>query len=66
MSAAGVTDVLCRAIEEREHDFILCNYANGDMVGPHRLLPRGDQGGGDGGRSAWRACSRRPSERARA
>ena len=33
MSAAGVTDVLCRAIESREHDFVLCNYANGDMVG---------------------------------
>jgi 2,3-bisphosphoglycerate-independent phosphoglycerate mutase len=33
MSAAGVTDVLCRAIEARSHDFILCNYANADMVG---------------------------------
>ena len=25
--------MLCRAIEQQEHDFILCNYANGDMVG---------------------------------
>ena len=33
MSAVGVTDVLCQSIEAREHDFILCNYANGDMVG---------------------------------
>src|SRR5512134_1716703 len=33
MSAAGVTDVLCRAIEARTHDFVLCNYANADMVG---------------------------------
>lgn len=33
MSAVGVTDVLCGAISDREHDFILCNYANGDMVG---------------------------------
>jgi hypothetical protein len=33
MSATGVTDVLCRAIEARSHDFILCNYANADMVG---------------------------------
>jgi 2,3-bisphosphoglycerate-independent phosphoglycerate mutase len=33
MSAAGVTDVLCGAIEARAHEFILCNYANGDMVG---------------------------------
>ena len=38
MSAAGVTDVLCQAIEAREHDFILCNYANGDMVGHSGVL----------------------------
>src|SRR5947207_12110496 len=31
MSAPGVTDVLCKAIEAGQHDFILCNYANGDM-----------------------------------
>lgn len=39
MSAPGVTDVLCRAIEGREHDFILCNYANGDMVGHTGSIP---------------------------
>jgi 2,3-bisphosphoglycerate-independent phosphoglycerate mutase len=39
MSALGVTDVLCQAIEKREHDFILCNYANGDMVGHTGSLP---------------------------
>jgi 2,3-bisphosphoglycerate-independent phosphoglycerate mutase len=33
MSAVGVTDVLCGAMERGEHDFVLCNYANGDMVG---------------------------------
>jgi len=33
MSAAGITDVLCQGIEARRHDFILANYANGDMVG---------------------------------
>ena len=33
MSAPGVTDVLCKGIEDGEHEFILCNYANGDMVG---------------------------------
>jgi 2,3-bisphosphoglycerate-independent phosphoglycerate mutase len=38
MSAAGVTDVLCRAIEAKQHDFILCNYANGDMVGHSGVL----------------------------
>jgi 2,3-bisphosphoglycerate-independent phosphoglycerate mutase len=39
MSAAGVTDVLCTAIEKGEHEFILCNYANGDMVGHSGSLP---------------------------
>ena len=38
MSAPGVTEVLCRAIESREFDFILCNYANGDMVGHTGVL----------------------------
>ena len=33
MSAPGITDVLCPAIDGEEHDFILCNYANADMVG---------------------------------
>jgi 2,3-bisphosphoglycerate-independent phosphoglycerate mutase len=39
MSAAGVTDVLCNAINGRKHDFILCNYANGDMVGHTGSIP---------------------------
>jgi 2,3-bisphosphoglycerate-independent phosphoglycerate mutase len=39
MSAYGVTDVLCRAIEGKKHDFILCNYANGDMVGHTGSMP---------------------------
>ena len=39
MSAPGVTDVLCSAIEKRDHDFILCNYANGDMVGHTGSMP---------------------------
>ena len=33
MSAPGITDVLCKGIEARDHEFILVNYANGDMVG---------------------------------
>ncbi len=33
MSAPGITDVLCTSIEAKSHDFILCNYANADMVG---------------------------------
>ena len=39
MSAPGVTDVLCKAIADKDHDFILCNYANGDMVGHSGVLP---------------------------
>ena len=39
MSAPGVTDVLCDAITRAEHQFVLCNYANGDMVGHSGSLP---------------------------
>ena len=39
MSAVGVTDVLCRAIESGSYDFTLCNYANCDMVGHTGVLP---------------------------
>jgi 2,3-bisphosphoglycerate-independent phosphoglycerate mutase len=39
MSAPGITDVLCDAIGREEHDFILCNYANADMVGHSGSLP---------------------------
>jgi 2,3-bisphosphoglycerate-independent phosphoglycerate mutase len=39
MSAPGITDVLCAAIAEKEHQFILCNYANGDMVGHTGSIP---------------------------
>jgi 2,3-bisphosphoglycerate-independent phosphoglycerate mutase len=39
MSALGITDVLCDSIENNEHDFTLCNYANGDMVGHTGSIP---------------------------
>jgi 2,3-bisphosphoglycerate-independent phosphoglycerate mutase len=39
MSAPGITDVLCSAIAARDHDFILCNYANADMVGHTGNIP---------------------------
>jgi 2,3-bisphosphoglycerate-independent phosphoglycerate mutase len=39
MSAPGVTDVLCRAIDGGSFDFTLCNYANCDMVGHTGVLP---------------------------
>ena len=39
MSADGVTDALCSGIESLEHEFILCNYANADMVGHSGSIP---------------------------
>ena len=39
MSAFGITDVLCAAIAAHEHDFVLCNYANADMVGHTGSIP---------------------------
>jgi 2,3-bisphosphoglycerate-independent phosphoglycerate mutase len=39
MSAPGITDALCRTIDQGEHDFILCNFANADMVGHTGVLP---------------------------
>ena len=39
MSASGVCDVLCHALEHRTHDFVLCNFANADMVGHTGSLP---------------------------
>jgi 2,3-bisphosphoglycerate-independent phosphoglycerate mutase len=39
MSADGVTDALVNGISSGEHDFILCNYANADMVGHSGSIP---------------------------
>ncbi len=39
MSAAGVCDILCDALAHRTHDFVLCNFANTDMVGHTGSLP---------------------------
>jgi len=39
MSAAGITETLCAALDRREHDFMLCNFANADMVGHTGVLP---------------------------
>lgn len=38
MSAAELTDRLVEAIESKEYDVIICNYANGDMVGHTGIL----------------------------
>ncbi|HZE07915.1 MAG TPA: 2,3-bisphosphoglycerate-independent phosphoglycerate mutase, partial [Gemmatimonadaceae bacterium] len=39
MSADGVTEALCKGISSRDQDFILCNYANADMVGHSGSIP---------------------------
>ena len=39
MSAAGVTDALVKGITSGDFDFILCNYANADMVGHSGSIP---------------------------
>ena len=39
MSAAGVCDILCDALANRSHDFMLCNFANTDMVGHTGSIP---------------------------
>jgi 2,3-bisphosphoglycerate-independent phosphoglycerate mutase len=39
MNAEGVTDALCKGISSGEQDFILCNYANADMVGHSGSIP---------------------------
>ena len=39
MSAAGICDGLVDALETRKYDFILCNFANCDMVGHTGSLP---------------------------
>lgn len=39
MSAVGITDTLCDALKRRTHDFILCNFANADMVGHTGVMP---------------------------
>ncbi|MEO8479656.1 MAG: 2,3-bisphosphoglycerate-independent phosphoglycerate mutase [Gemmatimonadota bacterium] len=39
MSAVGITDTLIGALDRGDHDFLLCNYANADMVGHTGVLP---------------------------
>jgi 2,3-bisphosphoglycerate-independent phosphoglycerate mutase len=39
MSALGITDVLCHSLETLAHDFMLCNFANADMVGNTGSMP---------------------------
>lgn len=39
MSAPQVTDELVKAIESRDFDLIVCNFANGDMVGHTGIMP---------------------------
>jgi len=39
MSAAGVSALLCDALANRTYDFMLCNFANPDMVGHTGSIP---------------------------
>ena len=39
MSAPEVTEKLCAAIESGKYDLVVCNYANGDMVGHTGNMP---------------------------
>jgi 2,3-bisphosphoglycerate-independent phosphoglycerate mutase len=39
MSANGICDILCHALAHHTHDFVLCNFANTDMVGHTGSLP---------------------------
>lgn len=39
MSAVGITDTLIGALARGDHDFLLCNFANADMVGHTGVLP---------------------------
>lgn len=39
MSAPAVCDILCTALAQRTHDFMLCNFANTDMVGHTGSMP---------------------------
>jgi len=39
MSANGICDILCDAIASQTYDFMLCNFANADMVGHTGSLP---------------------------
>ncbi len=39
MSASAVCDILCHALVQRTHDFVLCNFANTDMVGHTGSIP---------------------------
>lgn len=39
MSASGICDGLVEALETRRYDFMLCNFANCDMVGHTGSLP---------------------------
>ncbi|MBF0492376.1 MAG: 2,3-bisphosphoglycerate-independent phosphoglycerate mutase [Deltaproteobacteria bacterium] len=39
MSAKGITEKLLKALDEQKYDFVICNFANPDMVGHTGNLP---------------------------
>ncbi len=58
MSAAGITEVVVKAIDQRSFDVIVMNYANADMVG-HSGQNGAHGAGGGGGRCGARRGLRR-------
>ena len=58
MSAPGSPRRSAARSRPDSHDFILCNYANADMVGHTGVLPAVIKRGGDGGRLPRRGCWR--------
>ena len=47
MSVYEVTDKLCTSINSEKYDVIICNFANGDMVGHTGDLNAAKKNGGD-------------------
>ena len=64
MSAYEVTDKLVAAIESGQFDLVVVNFANTDMVGPHRRSPGRHQGGGSGRSLPRPRCAPRSRPRA--
>jgi 2,3-bisphosphoglycerate-independent phosphoglycerate mutase len=63
MSAHEVADETIQAMAAGRYGFILVNFANGDMVGPHRDARAADQGGGDAGHGGRPGAGRREAVR---
>ena len=54
MSVYKVTDKLCTSINSEKYDVIICNFANGDMVGHTGDLNAAKKSGGSHGSLYWK------------